>query len=111
MHSAELEAVTGLSRFDLARQFRQTCGTSPYRYSLLRRLDAARNQLLAGTAPAVAAHACGFANQAHLTRHFRAALGQSPAHYASLFQGDRASTSQSEPLPRSDCSDNVSADF
>jgi AraC-like DNA-binding protein len=43
--SAELEAVTGLTRFELARQFRAVCGTSPYRYLLMRRLDFARQQL------------------------------------------------------------------
>jgi AraC-like DNA-binding protein len=85
VHSAELEAITGLSRYDLARQFRQAYGTSPYRYSLLRRLDAARERLLLGTPPAVVAQTTGFADQAHLTRHFRAAFGQSPAHYAGLF--------------------------
>src|SRR5262245_54273074 len=42
VRSAELEAVTGLTRYDLARQFRALCGTSPYRYLLMRRLDIAR---------------------------------------------------------------------
>ena len=41
VRSSELEAVTGLTRYDLARQFRAAFGTSPYRYSLLRRLDRA----------------------------------------------------------------------
>ncbi len=45
VHSSELEAVTGLTRYDLARQFRAMCGTSPYRYLLMRRLDFARQQL------------------------------------------------------------------
>ena len=47
VHSSELEAVTGLTRYELARQFRAMCGTSPYRYLLMRRLDFAR-KLLAG---------------------------------------------------------------
>ena len=34
VRSTELEAVTGLNRYELARQFRARYGTSPYRYSL-----------------------------------------------------------------------------
>ena len=45
VRSADLEAVSGLSRFELARQFRARFGTSPYRYSLVRRLDLARRAL------------------------------------------------------------------
>jgi hypothetical protein len=39
VRSAELEAVTGLTRYELARQFRVRYGTSPYRYGLMRRLQ------------------------------------------------------------------------
>src|SRR5262245_40383787 len=45
IRSSELEEVTGLTRYDLARQFRSAFGTSPYRYSLLRRLDVVRSAL------------------------------------------------------------------
>ena len=38
VRSSELEAVTGLTRYELARQFRVRYGTSPYRYLLMRRL-------------------------------------------------------------------------
>src|SRR2546422_5959890 len=38
VHSSELESITGLTRYDLARQFRVMLGTSPYRYLLMRRL-------------------------------------------------------------------------
>jgi len=84
VHSRELEAVAGLTRFELARQFRAALGTSPYRYSLLRRLDGARERLVAGEAPAEAALAAGFADQAHMSRHFKAAFGLSPARYRRL---------------------------
>lgn len=42
------EGVTELSRYELARQFRARYGTSPYRYSLMRRLDFARGRLRGG---------------------------------------------------------------
>ena len=40
--SAALEAVTGMTRYALARHFRACLGTSPYRYLVMRRLDRAR---------------------------------------------------------------------
>jgi AraC-like DNA-binding protein len=83
VRSAELEAVTGLSRYELARQFRAAYGTSPYRYSLMRRLDFARRQLGVGALPLVdLALAAGFVDQAHFTRMFHAAFGVAPGRYA-----------------------------
>ena len=84
IRSSELEAITGLTRYDLARQFRRAYGTSPYRYSLLRRLDCARTQLHDHEPPAEVALATGFADQAHLTRKFKSAFGLTPSHYQSI---------------------------
>jgi AraC-like DNA-binding protein len=84
VRSAELEAVTGLSRYELARQFRAFLGTSPYRYLLLRRLDAACAQLLADGPLVDVALATGFADQAHFTRVFTGAFGMSPGRYRAL---------------------------
>jgi AraC-like DNA-binding protein len=84
VHSAELESVTGLTRYDLARQFRLMFGTSPHRYLLMRRLDLAR-ELIHRKQPLVEV-ACdaGFADQAHFTRVFKAAFGLTPARYRAL---------------------------
>jgi len=84
VHSSELEAVTGLSRYELARQFRALCGTSPYRYLLMRRLHHARKQLAGPHALAEIALDAGFADQAHFTRMFKAAFGLTPASYRAL---------------------------
>jgi len=81
VRSTELEAITGLSRWELARQFRACHGTSPYRYSLLRRLTAARRWLEQGAAPGEAALLTGFADQPHFTRMFRSAYGVTPGRY------------------------------
>lgn len=82
--SATLERLTGLSRFALARQFRQRLGTSPHRYAMMRRLERARRLVDAGTPLAVAAAACGFADQSHMTRQFKRAYGLSPGQWRAL---------------------------
>lgn len=83
VHSAELEAASGLSRFELARQFRALVGTTPCRYALMRRLEWARSRL--GKQPtAELALEAAFADQAHFTRAFKAAFGITPARYANL---------------------------
>ena len=85
--SAELEAITGHDRFSFTRQFRRLCGTSPYRYLLLRRLDHARSRILAGLPLAQVALDTGFADQAHMSRLFRGAYGLSPARFRTLVRG------------------------
>ena len=84
VRSAELEAVTGLTRYDLARQFRVLHGTSPYRYLLMRRLDFARERLARHHALAEVAIEAGFADQAHFSRMFKATYGITPARYNAL---------------------------
>jgi AraC-like DNA-binding protein len=84
VRSAELEIVTGLTRYELARQFRVMCGTSPYRYLLMRRLDFAREQIARRRPLVEVAFAAGFADQAHFTRMFKATFGITPARYGAL---------------------------
>lgn len=84
VRSRELEAVTGLTRWELARQFRAMFGTSPYRYLLRRRLELARELIHAGRPLVEVALEAGFADQAHLTRAFGAAFGLTPGRYRAL---------------------------
>ena len=84
VRSSELEAITGLTRYALARQFRGALGTSPYRYSLTRRLDHARAQLRAHRSLADVALGAGFADQAHFSRQFKSAFGLTPGRYQAL---------------------------
>jgi AraC-like DNA-binding protein len=84
VHSRELESITGLTRYDLARQFRMVLGTSPYRYLLRRRLELARERIHQARPLAEVALDAGFADQAHLTRAFGSAFGLSPARYRAL---------------------------
>jgi AraC-like DNA-binding protein len=84
VRSVEVEAVTGLTRYDLARQFRLLCGTSPYRYLLMRRLKFAREQIARRRPLGEVALDAGFADQAHFSRMFKATFGLTPARYRAL---------------------------
>jgi AraC family transcriptional regulator len=81
----ELAAALGLSVGFLTLAFRGALGTTPHRWLLERRLARARAQLAATAKPIAAiAGACGFADQAHLTRHMQATFGVTPGAYRRL---------------------------
>jgi AraC-like DNA-binding protein len=82
--SEELERVSGLDRFALARHFRATFGTSPHRFQVGRRLVRAQEMIADGMALSEVAAATGFADQSHLTRHFSARFGLTPGRWANL---------------------------
>ncbi|MEO2037748.1 MAG: AraC family transcriptional regulator [Martelella sp.] len=82
--SQRLEAIAGLDRFTLARQFRALYGTSPHRYLVQRRLSRARAMIIAGAPLAEAATASGFADQSHMTRHFAKTYGMPPGRFRAL---------------------------
>jgi AraC-like DNA-binding protein len=84
--SEELERLTGLDRYSLARHFRSLLGTSPYRYLTMRRLDHAKSAMRDGASLAEAAIASGFADQSHMTRKFKQAFGMPPGHWLALGQ-------------------------
>lgn len=77
----ELEAAAGRDRWRLSRDFRALFGTSPYRYLTMRRLDMARQLMLAGQPLADAAAWAGFTDQAHMTRHFARTFGIAPGRW------------------------------
>jgi AraC-like DNA-binding protein len=77
-----LEAVAGLDRWALARQFRAAFGTSPSRFRTMRQLDRARRMMRAGLPLAESAAAAGFADQSHMSRLFKRAYGLTPAKWA-----------------------------
>ena len=82
--SHELERVSGLDRFALARHFRAAYGTSPHRLQVGRRLARAQDLIACGTPLSEVAAATGFADQSHLTRHFSARFGLTPGRWAAL---------------------------
>ena len=82
--SEELEKVSGLDRFALARHFRAAFGTSPHRFQVGRRLARAQAMIAVGVPLSQTAAATGFADQSHLTRHFSARFGITPGRWATL---------------------------
>ena len=78
---AELADLTGLSQFALLRAFRGATGLPPHAYLNQLRVRRARQLLDSGCSPADVAADTGFADQAHLTRHFKRVVGVPPAAY------------------------------
>ncbi|MDJ0703007.1 MAG: AraC family transcriptional regulator [Leptolyngbyaceae cyanobacterium MO_188.B28] len=80
-----LEAIAqqaGLSKYYFSQMFKQSIGVSPYQYVLQLRVEKAKT-LLKQTQMSITdiALECGFANQSHLSRHFRMRMGVSPKMY------------------------------
>lgn len=86
---AELAEELGVSTRTLERQFLQEVGIGAKTLSRLIRFEAAYNTLsYAPQTPLVSlAYETGFADQAHLTREFRALGGLTPGHLARLARG------------------------
>ena len=78
--AAAAEAV-GASPTRLARSFRDAFGIAPHAYVLGRRLEAARDRILAGEPLAGVAAEVGFHDQAHLTHRFKRFLGTTPGRF------------------------------
>ena len=79
-----LERLSGLDRWELARGFRAAFGISPSRFRTMRQLDRVRREIRSGAGLADAALGAGFADQAHMTRHFKRAYGLTPARWAAI---------------------------
>ncbi|WP_087098422.1 AraC family transcriptional regulator [Nocardiopsis sp. JB363] len=77
----ELAAHVDLGPFALNRAFRARYGLPPHAYLNQLRVDRARALLLEGRRVGEVATEVGFADQPHLTRHFRRHLGVPPGAY------------------------------
>jgi AraC family transcriptional regulator len=79
---AELASTASVHPATLARIFRRFHGCSPGEYRRRWRVEQALGALRASDAPlSEIAARCGFADQSHLTRALRAAVGLAPAAY------------------------------
>jgi len=73
-----LAAEAGLSPAHFSREFKRHTGSSPHDFVMERRLQRARNMLARGESIVLTALECGFADQPHLSRLFKARFGISP---------------------------------
>ena len=83
----ELAAQVGLGPFALVRAFRAAYGLPPHAYLNQLRVDRARSLLAQGRRAGDVAAEVGFADQPHLTRHFRRHLGVPPVTYQRALLG------------------------
>jgi AraC-like DNA-binding protein len=78
----ELAAAADVSPFHLVRLFHRNIGMPPSAYRRALRVQAAQKLLRRGEPAGGVALTCGFYDQAHLARHFKAVTGVTPSHYA-----------------------------
>jgi AraC-like DNA-binding protein len=71
----------GVTQFRVIRAFREATGLSPHHYLIQVRVERARQLLAKGAIPSMTALMTGFADQSHLTYHFKKHLGITPANY------------------------------
>jgi AraC-like DNA-binding protein len=76
-----LGAAGGLSRYGVLRAFRKAVGIPPYAFVTQVRVERAKELLRAGVPIPVVARRTGFADQSHLTRHFRRLTGLTPGGF------------------------------
>jgi len=76
-----LAAALGWSRRHFAARFRSEVGLAPKAAARVVRFERAARLLAAGTAAAAVAARCGYADQSHLAREFRALAGCTPTEY------------------------------
>ena len=77
---ADLCALVRRSEAHFSRSFKRTFGESPHSFVIRRRVELAAHYMLTTEAAlSEIASRCGFADQAHLCKHFRRSVGQTPA--------------------------------
>jgi AraC-like DNA-binding protein len=76
-----LAREAGIGPFHLCRVFRRETGLSPHAYQIHMRTRLAKSLLMKGIPISQVAAEAGFADQAHLTRHFKRMFGVTPGRY------------------------------
>jgi AraC family transcriptional regulator len=78
---AEVAGQLGLSVSQFSRAFRHHTGVPPHRWQLQQRIEHAKGMLKDARPLTDVAIACGFADQSHFTRTFRAMTGSTPGRF------------------------------
>jgi AraC-like DNA-binding protein len=82
----ELASIARLSPFHFIRVFQKQTGMPPHAYLMQTRLRRAQALLDQGWRIVDAAYETGFADQSHLTKHFKRTLGYTPGQYRNSVQ-------------------------
>ncbi len=77
----QLAHLTDLSPYHLNRTFRRQVGLPPHAYQIQRRIARSKVLLRQGWSIVDVAHITGFADQSHLTRHFKRMVGVTPGKF------------------------------
>ena len=81
----QLAATHRINPYTLLRQFKAGTGITPHAFRLNCRIDLAKTLLRAGHEPSVVALECGFFDQSHFHRHFKAMTTVTPKEYQENF--------------------------
>lgn len=85
---AELADLVDLSPFHFLRLFRASSGLAPHQYLVQRRVETAKAIMARENVPlAEVAYRVGFADQSHLTHHFRRIVGVPPGRFRRALRG------------------------
>jgi AraC family transcriptional regulator len=79
----QIAAVARLSPYHFARLFKAATGLPPHQYVIMRRVERARQLLLAGTDLSLAevAACAGFSDQSQFSNHFKRLVGVTPGQF------------------------------
>ena len=106
LRNKDLAVVAELSEYHFNVAFRDSVGQTPHEYLIRRRIERAQGLMLSTAAPlSEIAAECGLADQAHFTRLFRRAVGETPAAWrkARSNPADRGITLTAKPNAAAQC--------
>lgn len=81
----DISSALNISKYHFLRLFKQKTHISPHNYLMLRRIEKAKQSLQNGKSIINTAYECGFNDQSHLNRRFKAITGLTPGSYKNFF--------------------------
>lgn len=82
----DIASELDISKYHFLRLFKEKTYISPHSYLMLRRLEKAKHSLQKGNSIITTAYDCGFNDQSHLHRRFKAITGTTPKKYQDFFK-------------------------
>jgi len=84
----QLATIANVSSFHFLRLFTHQVGIAPHAYLIQTRVEQAKRRLNSNERLADIAVACGFSDQAHLTRLYKKQTGITPGQYRNILQNN-----------------------